>query len=108
MLAAFLPLPPQPPILADDVETTPRRQSSVQELNEAFAQQDVRRYQKARWWRVMNRAMSFVGSFVVAAVVRCLSCSGNVIVVGWGKANDCADCACGYRHTLMMTHDYHY
>ena len=70
MFAAFLPLPEMPPILREDPETRPRSQS-VHELNEAFNQQDVRKYQKARWWRLMNRAMSVVGTFVVAAIVRC-------------------------------------
>ena len=68
MLAAFLALPDKPPILSDDPEVSARPQS-VQELNEMFNQQDVRRYQKARWWRVINRAMSVVGTFVIAAIV---------------------------------------
>ena len=74
MFAAFLALPDKPPILSDDPETRPRSQS-IHELNEAFNQQDVRRYQKARWWRVLNRAMSVVGTFVIAAIVCCLHLS---------------------------------
>ncbi|KAL9053903.1 MAG: hypothetical protein Q9162_004476 [Coniocarpon cinnabarinum] len=69
MLAAFLPLPIKPPVLSDDPEISSRPQS-VADLNEMFNQQDVRRYQKARWWRVLNRAMSVVGTFVIAAIVR--------------------------------------
>ena len=68
MTASFLPIPVKPPILRDDPEVNPRRQS-LADLNQLFTQQDVRRYQKARWWRLLNRAMSILGTFVIAAIV---------------------------------------
>jgi len=80
MIAAFLPLPPDP-----------RHEAIQRDLGEfgvpeAFkrqmAQADEVRFQSAKWWRTLNRAMSVVGLLLLAAIAA-------LVVVGvregWGR-----------------------
>lgn len=79
MTAAFLPLPLRP------METTMNNlEASVQDLSELEGEkgrfalglqmemmewEQERRYLKARWWRNLNRIMSFVGVGIIAAII---------------------------------------
>lgn len=42
-----------------------------QTQHDLFNTHDVARWQRARWWRNLNRVMSVVGLLIVVAVVRC-------------------------------------
>ncbi|KAI1866055.1 uncharacterized protein JN550_008033 [Neoarthrinium moseri] len=72
MIAAFLPLPPKPALgfPERDHSTT---QFRIPEKPEPFARQlrpvDDFKYQSAKWWRNVNRAMSIIGLLVVGAIV---------------------------------------
>lgn len=87
MIAAFLPLPPSTVFAMQehraseyDVEWSP---SHPDLTNSAAAQNsrpaDEARYESAKWWRRLNRIMSFVGLLIIGAVVSfCLKLSiGN-------------------------------
>ena len=66
MVASFLPLPMDP--LADF-----KRSASPSEMEKALAHNvrsaDEARYENALWWRNVNRIMSFVGLFIIGAIV---------------------------------------
>ncbi|OCK85297.1 hypothetical protein K432DRAFT_413395 [Lepidopterella palustris CBS 459.81] len=66
MIAAFLPLPVAPGL---SKEATP----SQADIERAFVRDigpiDERRYQKARWWRNLNRIMSVVGILLIGAII---------------------------------------
>lgn len=71
MIAASLPLP-----LSPELQMLERGQNSSRsqlEYNTGFVQQvhdiDETRYASARWWRNLNRVMSFVGLLVIGAVI---------------------------------------
>lgn len=71
-VAAFLPLPSQPPMGAKgkDPERHGSASSVGQELENRLAPMDVAQYENARWWRNLNRMMMIVGVFVIVAIVR--------------------------------------
>ncbi|EAQ90933.1 hypothetical protein CHGG_02868 [Chaetomium globosum CBS 148.51] len=80
MIAAFLPLPPNPKAL--DVENGENKYTST---HPAFRYQkyavDETRYESARWWRNLNRGMSIIGLLIIGAVVA-LAVIG--VRQGWG------------------------
>lgn len=79
MVAALLPLPPNP-----------QRQMSEREVNGhstfRYHQQLVEemRYESARWWRNLNRLMSVVGLLIIGAVIA-LAVVG--VRQGWGHSS---------------------
>ncbi|KAF2182773.1 hypothetical protein K469DRAFT_690511 [Zopfia rhizophila CBS 207.26] len=66
MIASILPLPPDPDLVQ---EPTP----SQIDLERQFAQQlgpvDDRSYQKAMWWRNLNRIMSGIGTLLIGVII---------------------------------------
>lgn len=67
MIAAFLPLPLDPnhvitptPSQADDIE---------QQFAQAVAPADDKAFQKATWWRNLNRVMAGVGTLLVGVII---------------------------------------
>lgn len=81
MVAAFLPIPPRPfdprinemsIVGEEDLQTEAGRfQLDVQ--MDMFDWELQRSYLKAKWWRTLNRVMSFVGVGVIAAIVSFLT-----------------------------------
>lgn len=74
MIAAFLPLPPDPKTLLQ--QQMEERGSSSSRLDfPAEVEQtrngaaDESRYQSARWWRTLNRFMAVFGLLIIAAVI---------------------------------------
>lgn len=82
MVAAFLPLPPNPKSQMPDVENGENKYTST---HPAFRYQkyavDETRYESARWWRNLNRGMSIIGLLIIGAVVA-LAVIG--VRQGWG------------------------
>jgi hypothetical protein len=77
ILAAFLSLPKRPPAYA-----SPDALPSTAQMSEYGSQAypnsivpsevsvDEKRWQKAKWWRTVNRIMSILGLLIIGAVVR--------------------------------------
>ncbi|KAF2793521.1 hypothetical protein K505DRAFT_244216 [Melanomma pulvis-pyrius CBS 109.77] len=69
MIAAFLPLPLDPEMVE---ESSP----SQMDLERQFAQEvgpvDDRSYQKALWWRNLNRIMAAIGTLLIGVIVSVL------------------------------------
>ncbi|KAK3302115.1 uncharacterized protein B0T15DRAFT_404370 [Chaetomium strumarium] len=82
MVAAVLPLPPNPKLRMLDVENSQGRFGSP---HPAFRYQqqllDELRYESARWWRNLNRGMSVVGLLIIGAIIA-LAVVG--VRQGWG------------------------
>ncbi|KAK4242591.1 hypothetical protein C8A03DRAFT_29185 [Achaetomium macrosporum] len=82
MVAALLPLPPNPKLRMLDAENSQGRFGSP---HPAFRYQqqlfDEMRYESARWWRNLNRGMSVVGLLITGAIIA-LSVVG--VRQGWG------------------------
>jgi len=68
MVAAFLPLPPNP---KHQMMETGQSQSRFGPVD--FAHQlrfvDETKYESARWWRNLNRVMSFFGLLIIGAII---------------------------------------
>lgn len=67
-IAAALPIPARPNMMrrpSEDIEALPKEGLS----NDLFESAEVRRYQKARWWRTLNRYFIITGVCVIAAIV---------------------------------------
>jgi len=96
MVAAFLPLPERP--LGEHGYTDEHiwaagaaRHDSVAggrgkervgldaAIADGWSWEDEKRFLKARWWRTLNRVMSFVGVGILAAIVSLM------IVMGWSS-----------------------
>ena len=83
MIAALLPLPPHP--IRDmserdnsrsNLDSSHDRENEHETPNDytrQFGPMDEARYESAKWWRRLNRYMSFVGVLVLAAIVSPLS-----------------------------------
>ncbi|KAF2085838.1 hypothetical protein K490DRAFT_45741, partial [Saccharata proteae CBS 121410] len=73
MLAAILPLPDRPDINIATGSTEPLSHGDNADIERALVLEEalfeVKRYQKARWWRALNRAMSMFGLLVIGAIV---------------------------------------
>ncbi|KAI0395370.1 hypothetical protein F5Y17DRAFT_205468 [Xylariaceae sp. FL0594] len=86
MIAAFLPLPPNPLGEIRDVEKgnsqAQLRGDSEQGFYRQVAPTDDSHYLSARWWRSVNRLMSLIGVLILGAVIA-------LVVVGvkrgWGR-----------------------
>lgn len=66
MLAACLPIPPRPDWSRNPTNSRIDLEADITDL---WNSQEVRRYQKARRWRVFNRFMSMFGLCVIGVVV---------------------------------------
>lgn len=66
MIASFLPLPPQP-------EMTQLSTPSQMDLERQFVRElgpiEDKSYQKANWWRNLNRIMSGLGTLLIGVIV---------------------------------------
>ncbi|KAI1304294.1 hypothetical protein F5Y03DRAFT_174587 [Xylaria venustula] len=87
MIAALLPLPPNPRLDMEELgKSTTRLRTPDESEPEPFSRRvapvDDTRYQSARWWRNLNRCMSVIGLLILGAIAA-------LIVVGvkqrWGK-----------------------
>lgn len=65
MIAAFLPLPPNPKLEMAEVDYS----QSQHDFTRHNALADEIRYQSAKWWRTLNRGMAVIGVLVVAAII---------------------------------------
>lgn len=64
MIASFLPLPPDPTVVC-----TPTQNDVEQHYMQQFKPADDKSYQKARWWRNLNRIMSVIGTILIVTIV---------------------------------------
>lgn len=100
MVGAFLRLPPEPALPMPDVENGPGPEVTPDVQLAYLEDPDVKQYHKARFLRRVNRAMSFTGLCVIAAVVR-IEC-----LVLWVSFRQRAltllslDCACHHCYAL--------
>ena len=79
MIAALLPLPPRPirnmserDNSRSNLDSSHDRENQHETSNDytrQFGPMDEARYESAKWWRRLNRYMSFVGVLVLAAIV---------------------------------------
>lgn len=67
VIAAFLPLPPQPSGGDEEMVAGTGAKYRIQ-------QYEKKRYQSARWWRNVNRVMIPVGTAIIAIIVSDLAC----------------------------------
>ncbi|KAF2734146.1 hypothetical protein EJ04DRAFT_564435 [Polyplosphaeria fusca] len=65
IIASFLPLPPDP----DTINSTPSQMDLEQQFTEQLGPPDDRSYQKAVWWRNLNRIMSGIGTLLIGVIV---------------------------------------
>ncbi|KAE9977094.1 hypothetical protein BLS_001632 [Venturia inaequalis] len=76
-IASFLPLPKRPPVYANP-DALPSNAGMSEIGSQAYPNSvvpsdtslDERRWQKAMWWRRLNRIMSILGLLIIGAVVR--------------------------------------
>lgn len=82
MIAAFLPLPPNPKLQTAEAGHSPNRLGAVQPASryQRYLVEEAR-YESARWWRNLNRIMSVVGLLITGAVIA-LAVVG--VRQGWG------------------------
>ena len=74
MIASVLPLPPDPsrdPEHAHDA--TPSQVRLERQLAQIVGPVEDRSFQKAMWWRNLNRVMSGIGTLLIGAIVSCLT-----------------------------------
>ncbi|KAI8943498.1 hypothetical protein NX059_001500 [Plenodomus lindquistii] len=64
ILASFLPLPPDP-----TVALSPSQADMEQHFARQFEAEDDKAFQKATWWRNLNRIMSVVGTILIVAII---------------------------------------
>lgn len=76
MIAALLPLPPNPKFemleRGDNSDNLPSRLAKRPEFAPSPRRTrivDETRFESARWWRNLNRIMSFVGLLIIGAIV---------------------------------------
>ncbi|OLN81524.1 hypothetical protein CCHL11_10326 [Colletotrichum chlorophyti] len=84
MIAAFLPLPPDPH--AEMAERDPRSSLLDEERDRSrrVAAVDETLFQSARWWRALNRYMSVIGILVVGAIAALVILG---VKQGWGQTS---------------------
>lgn len=82
MIAAFLPLPPQPQLDMIEQNHSTRHLDPRRQKSQPMLTIDELRYNSARWWRNLNRGMSIVGLLMLGAIIA-------LIIVGvkqqWGS-----------------------
>ena len=66
MIAAFLPLPFDP---SHVLTPTPSQADVEQQFAHAVAPADDKAFQKATWWRNLNRVMAGVGTLLVGVII---------------------------------------
>ncbi|KAF2443805.1 hypothetical protein P171DRAFT_44348 [Karstenula rhodostoma CBS 690.94] len=66
MIASVLPLPPDPKTVQ---ETTASELALEQRFDDQFGPLVDKSYQKANWWRNLNRIMSGVGTLLIGAII---------------------------------------
>jgi len=64
IIASFLPLPPDPTVVC-----TPIQIDAEQHYMQQFGPADDKAYQKARWWRSLNRIMSVIGTILIVTII---------------------------------------
>jgi hypothetical protein len=73
MIAALLPLPPNPVLDMRERDHSTSNLDSSNDVSNDYAHQfrpmDEARYESSKWWRALNRWMSFVGILILTAVV---------------------------------------
>lgn len=70
MVAAFIPLPPRPELPSmTEADHGKSRLDILEEVNRLWSPMDERRYQSARWWRILNRIFSVVGVAIIVLIV---------------------------------------
>lgn len=67
-IAALLPLPQELPSWRGDLEAQGWNFTAPKEARQAEMAYE-RRYENARWWRQVNRAMSLLGLLIIAAII---------------------------------------
>ncbi|KAF2262902.1 hypothetical protein CC78DRAFT_545415 [Lojkania enalia] len=65
MVASILPLPPDPEL----AEATPSQMDLEQQFAAQLGPVDDRSYQKAIWWRNLNRIMSGIGTLLIGVII---------------------------------------
>ncbi|KAF2878172.1 hypothetical protein BDV95DRAFT_624725 [Massariosphaeria phaeospora] len=66
MIASFLPLPPSPEMVE---HATPSQIDLERQFATRLGPIDDRSFQKASWWRNLNRIMSAIGTLLVGAII---------------------------------------
>lgn len=69
MVAAFLPLPPNPEMVE---EPSPSQLDLERQFDRQVGTIDDRTYAKALWWRNLNRIMAAVGTLLIGVIVSLL------------------------------------
>jgi hypothetical protein len=70
MIAALLPLPPNPRLqMMEREEHNGHNRFRPADFTYQLRAIDETRYESARWWRNLNRFMSFVGLVIIAAII---------------------------------------
>jgi hypothetical protein len=69
MIAAFLPLPPNPMLEIRERDHSTSNLDSSNDYAREFGMMDESRYQSAKWWRRLNWCMSVVGLMIIAVVI---------------------------------------
>jgi hypothetical protein len=65
MIASVLPLPPDPAT----IEETASDSDLEQHFDHQFGPVVDKSFQKANWWRNLNRVMSGVGTLLIGAII---------------------------------------
>lgn len=68
MIASVLPLPPDPELAN---EPTPSQMDLERQFARELGPVDDKSYQKAMWWRNLNRIMSGLGTLLIGVIVSC-------------------------------------
>jgi hypothetical protein len=74
MIAAFLPLPPNPEMIE---EPSPSQLDLERQFDRQVGTVDDRSYAKALWWRNLNRIMAAVGTLLVGVIVSLINSIAN-------------------------------
>ena len=118
MIAAVLPIPPRPefPELTEQ-DARKSRLDMLEEMNRIWSPMDEKRYQNARWWRILNRIFSVVGVAIITLIVR-IPCASSFLLAnrdaGRSSCNEdltCEYCPRGYNfpghHYRILAIYYH-
>ncbi|KAK1962512.1 hypothetical protein LY78DRAFT_245575 [Colletotrichum sublineola] len=82
MIAAFLPLPPDPHAEMAEHDHRSSLLDDERNLSRRVVAIDETLFQSARWWRALNRYMSIVGLLVVGAIAALVVVG---VKQGWGQ-----------------------
>lgn len=102
LIASFLPLPDQPGSVKNKGKEAMPQTQFMEDLESQIGPADDARYENARWWRIINRAMTLVGISLIAVIVSLLSRAFTWYLT----ISDCS--SCGRRNMRsFMRHDDH-